>query len=122
MQIPIVATPNNDGAYFSNSVSLPCPNGNAANAFSGYCNAFSQPALGYTASVLGPRLSIGIAPYAAPLCPNNSCPATPPKTNYFGFCASGANGPVAATFIHIGTDGTTIVTTPVSTTNLQCPS
>jgi hypothetical protein len=121
LQIPIVATPDNDGAYFARF--LTCPNGNGANALSGYCNAFSRPARGFVAPVLGSGASIGIAPYAAPLCTPATCPTKgTAQTLYFGFCASVANAPVAATFVHIGTDGTTVATTPVSTQKLQCPA
>src|SRR5215472_12822436 len=99
-------------------------NGNGANALSGYCNAFFKPARGFPANVLGLGASIGIAPYAAPLCTSATCPAQgTAQTLYFGCCASfpGELGPAVATFIDIGTDGTTVVTTPVSTQKLQCP-
>ena len=122
LQLPIVAIPENDGAYFATA--LKCPNGNGANALSGYCNAFFKPARGFPANVLGFGASIGIAPYAAPLCTSATCPTQgTAQTLYFGFCASfpGELGPAVATFIDIGTDGTTVVTTPVSTQKLQCP-
>ncbi len=122
MQIPIIATPDNDSAYFSNPFSLSCPNGNAANPFSGYCNAFSNAVLGFPAPVLGTGASVGVAPYAAPLCNSATCPAMPPPmTTFFGFCASFATVPAVATFLQIGTDGTTAITTPVSTEGIQCP-
>jgi hypothetical protein len=131
LQIPIIATPENDPAYFGNPTSLACPNANeAANPQSGYCNAFSnsKPAIGFSARILGSGASVGVAPYAAPLCPANKCPATPPTTTYFGFCASYPNPPpattfssAAATFLQIGTDGTTSLSTPVSTQGIQCP-
>ena len=124
LQVPIVATLNNDSAYFSKVI--PCPNGNGANQASGYCNAFSTEDIGSPTPVLGSGASIGVAPYAAPLCTNATCPPTPPPnqpppTTYFGFCASFGKVPAVAAFLQIGTDGTTAMTTPVSTQGIQCP-
>jgi hypothetical protein len=134
LQIPLVATVNNDGAYFASFLS--CANGHGANLLSGYCNAFSTEKLGFPAPVLGSGASVGIAPYAAPLCTAATCPPPvnpppnpppPPPTTYFDLCATFANVPAAnvlgvATFLQIGTDGTTAITTPVNTQGIQCPS
>jgi hypothetical protein len=120
VQIPLLVTTSNDAAYFDDPSS--CPNSSkGTNPLSGYCNAFSTPDLGFSASVLG--ASIGVAPYAAPLCPGNMCPSTPSSTTYFGFCATFANAstPAVATFGQIGTDGTTYLSTPVTTQGIQCP-
>ncbi len=125
VEIPLVVTTSNDAAYFADPSS--CPNSSkGTNPLSGYCNAFSTPDLGFSASVLGSGASIGIAPYAAPLCPGNTCPATPPATTFFGFCAGfpnliAPNVPAVETFLQIGTDGTTYLSTPVSTQGIQCP-
>jgi hypothetical protein len=124
VQIPLVVTTSNDGAYFDHPSS--CPNSSkGTNPLSGYCNAFSTQDLGFSASVLGSGASIGIAPYAAPLCTSATCPTSgTPQTTYFGFCATFANAsaPAVATFGQIGTDGTTYLSTPVSTQGIQCPS
>jgi hypothetical protein len=118
--LPIIVTNTNDPAYFTNPPS--CPNTNkGTNLLSGYCNAFSKQSLGFTASVLG-GASIGVAPYAAPLCTPATCPAQgTAQTTYFGFCASFGSVPAVTTFIQIGTDGTTIMTTPVNTQGTVCP-
>jgi hypothetical protein len=127
LQIPLVATKNNDGAYFATFLS--CANGHGANFLSGYCNAISTETLGFPAPVLGSGASVGIAPYAAPLCTAATCPSPPPTTpptTFFGLCAGfpNTNSPsttAVATFLQIGTDGTTAMTTPVSTQGVQCP-
>ena len=124
LQIPLVVTTSNDGAYFDDPSS--CPNSSkGTNPLSGYCNAFSTEQLGFSASVLGQGASIGVAPYAAPLCTTATCPTSgTPQTTYFGFCASfaNANAPAVETFLQIGTDGETAISTPVSTQGIQCPS
>ncbi len=125
VQIPLVVTMSNDAAYFDDPSS--CPNSSkGTNPLSGYCNAFSTQDLGFSASVLGSGASIGVAPYAAPLCTTATCPTNraAPQTTYFGFCATFANAsaPAVATFGQIGTDGTTYLSTPVSTQGIQCPS
>jgi hypothetical protein len=117
--LPLVVTTSNDPAYFNNPPS--CSNSDGANPLSGYCNAFSKQSLGFPASLLGSGASVGVAPYAAPLCPGNTCPMTPPKTLFFGFCASSANVPTVATFVQIGTDGKTSLSTPISTQGIACP-
>jgi hypothetical protein len=127
LQIPLVVTVNNDGAYFATFLS--CANGHGANFLSGYCNAFSTEKLGFPAPVLGSGASVGIAPYAAPLCTAATCPSSPPTTpptTFFGLCAgfpntNSPNTPAVATFLQIGTDGTTAITTPVNTQGIQCP-
>jgi hypothetical protein len=120
LQLPMIATPDNDPTYFNNPPS--CPNGNGANLFSGYCNAFSTKSPGFSAAVLG-GASIGVAPYAAPLCTATTCPANPTSTptTYFGLCASFAAESAVATFLQIGTDGKTTIVTPVNTQGIQCP-
>jgi hypothetical protein len=130
LQIPLVATKNNDGAYFATFLS--CTNGHGANFLSGYCNAFSPPdKLGFPAPVLGSGASVGIAPYAAPLCTAATCPSPPPTTpptTLFGLCAgfpntNSPNTPAVATFLQIGTDGTIAITTPTpaNAQGIQCP-
>jgi hypothetical protein len=128
LQLPLLVTLNSDDAYFD--APPYCPNNGTdkigTNPASGYCNAFATSQPGFSAPVLGSGASIGVAPYAAPLCPGNTCPTTAPATTFFGFCASFATGPAAgpgvATFLQIGTDGRTAITTPVSTQGIQCPS
>jgi hypothetical protein len=124
LQIPIIATLNNDPAYFSDPLS--CPNGNGTNPLSGYCNAFSEQSLGFLVPFLGSGTSIGVAPYAAPLCTAATCPAGPGldvgQTTYFGFCGNFVDGPAVATFLQIGTDGKTVITSPVVSARTRCPS
>jgi len=125
VQIPLVVTKRNDPAYFFTTTTSPCPSG--VNPASGYCEAFSQQALGFPASFLGKGASVGIAPYPAPLCTSTTCPATPPvppalpPPTYFGFCASFSKNPVIAAFAGIGTDATTYVTSPVPGTGVTLP-
>jgi hypothetical protein len=86
------------------------------NQVSGLPTAFASDALGFQVNGVG----IGIAPYAAPLG----------NATTFGFCASflandGAVHPTVATFLSIGTDGTTYVSSPKSPAGnppLTCPS
>src|SRR5262249_40316559 len=80
--------------------------------------------------------SIGIAPFAAPLCPNNqTCdgvpPNPPPPHGVFGFCASlpnNSNGPkptvlpAVAEFLAITNAGETLVSASVgSSPDIICP-
>jgi hypothetical protein len=97
------------------------------NQYSGQPTAFTKNDLGFTpTSVVLPNggVSIGVAPYPAPLCTDPNCAATP---TFYGFCAAIADTPAAAsltpaaaTFASIGTDGTTYASSPVDTQPL-CP-
>ena len=120
-----VTSGNNDGAYFDAPPYCPGTSNDGTNPASGYCNAFATPEPGFSASVLG-GASIGIAPYAAPLCTTATCPASgSPTTTFFGFCATFATTPgvpAVETFLQIGTDGRTAITTPVGAQGIQCPS
>jgi hypothetical protein len=137
LQIPIIATPDTDPAYFAQTpmTTQQCPKVNGpppplyfANALSGYCNAFATPGvLGFLTPVLGAGASIGIAPYAAPQCTSATCPTDgSTATPFFGFCASFPAGPTflpgVATFLQIATTGMTSASTPLATQNLQCPA
>jgi hypothetical protein len=81
---------------------------------------------------------IGVAPYAAPQCPNdpmtgkpqlNCATANPLPATNFPFCASiaadGSSGtifPAVAVFYSIGTFGTTYLSAPLNPpTNVSCP-
>lgn len=121
LQIPLVVTMQNDPAYFTTS---PCPSG--VNPISGYCEAFTKDLTGFPTNFLGAGTSVGFAPFAAPMCTATTCPSTPPSTpppTFFGFCASFSNNPVIAAFASIGTDGTTLASTPTPGANstTQCP-
>jgi hypothetical protein len=124
--LPLVVTNSNDPGYFTLNPPL-CPNSNGANLLSGYCNAFSKQELGFSASVLGSGSSIGAPPYAAPLCTSATCPSQgTATTTYFGFCAgfpnlAATNVPAVETFLQIGTNGTTSLSTPTSTQGIACP-
>jgi hypothetical protein len=89
------------------------------NQFSGAPTAFSQDDRGFTPTSVGKP--IGVPPYPAPLCPATGCPSTtPPPPIFYGFCATIAGTPAAATFASIGTDGTTYASSPVGQLP-QCP-
>jgi hypothetical protein len=116
---PLVVTSATDPAYFFTV------NPFIANAFSGDEKGF-KPA---DPKILGSsNASIGIAPFAAPLCPGNvDCSANPPQ-GVFGFCASlpnNSNGPLlpaVAAFLTITTAGETLVSAPVgSSPDIICP-
>ena len=115
VQVPLLVTRGNDPAYFGVLSSGVIP----VNQLSGLPTAFTSDVV--------PASKIGVAPQAAPTCPNGgSCP---PPTTTFPFCASFAgNGgatlnPSVATFLSIGTDATTYVSSPVTTIGspLKCP-
>jgi len=121
LQVPLVVTMQNDPAYFATS---PCPVG--VNPFSQNCLAFTTDVTGFPTKVLKNGMSVGFAPYAAPLCNSTTCPGgTPTSTSpsYFGFCASLSNNRVIAAFAAIGTDGTTYASTPApgAASTTQCP-
>jgi hypothetical protein len=104
MLAPILVTAATDPGYFADS---PCPTG--VNPFSGYCLAFSTDELGFTPAFLGKP--VGISPAAAlgpvPPTPPNSPPGPPIVASFFG-------NPAVSAFSVIGTDGATVVSTPVS--------
>ena len=114
VQVPLLVTLGNDPAYFGVVPSGVIP----VNEISGLPTAFTSDVV--------PASKIGIAPQAAPACPAGSCP---PPTTTFPFCASFSGngaGPLnsaVATFLSIGTDATTYVSSPVTTLGspLKCP-
>jgi hypothetical protein len=119
VQVPLLVTLGNDPAYFGVVPSGVIP----VNELSGLPTAF--------ASDVVPTAKIGVTPEAAPTC-NGPCPSTT-FTSTFPFCASFAGnggGPLnaaVATFVTLGTDATTYVSSPVTTANpsgvpiLKCP-
>jgi hypothetical protein len=115
VQVPLLVTLGNDPAYFGVVPSGVIP----VNEISGLPTAFTNDVV--------PTSKIGIAPQAAPACPSGSCP---PPTTTFPFCASfsgNGGGPLnsaVATFLAIGTDATTYVSSPVPAqipSSLKCP-
>lgn len=123
VQVPLLVTHGTDPAYFGISGATP------VNALSGLPTAFTTDLI--------PTSSIGITPQAAPTCSAfpNGCPSSPSPlpTTTFPLCASisGGSGPLgssqfrsaAATFLSIGTDGATYISSPVPPlqSSLQCP-
>ena len=117
VEVPLLVTAATDPAYFGVVPSGVIP----VNEISGLPTAF-------TAEL---KPTFGVTPQAAPTC-NGTCPSTT-FTSTFPFCASFAgNGggplnPAVATFVTLGTDATTYVSSPVTTANpsgvpiLQCP-
>jgi hypothetical protein len=120
--LPVVVTLANDPAYFGispvdNTITL-------INQSSGLPTAFSNTEAGFAVKVLGTGISVGVAPYAAPLCTDASCPSDPtvtPITNY-GFCASVGGISTVAAFVSIGTDGTTYASSQVAAPQPVCPT
>jgi hypothetical protein len=119
LKLPVIVTKATDSVYFGVD-----SNGTATfiNQFSGQPTAFSQDDRGFTPTSVGmPIGPIGVSPYPAPLCPAAGCPSTtPPAPTFYGFCATIADTPTAltftpaaATFVSIGTDGTTYVSSPI---------
>jgi hypothetical protein len=113
VQVPLLVTRGNDPAYFGVVPSGVIP----VNQLSGLPTAFTSDVI--------PTSRIGVAPQASPACPSGSCP--PPTTTY-PFCASFAGngaGPLnsaVATFLSVGTDATTYVSSPVAlVSSLKCP-
>ncbi|MGH7047459.1 MAG: hypothetical protein ACREE2_13845 [Stellaceae bacterium] len=123
VQVPLIVTAANDGAYF---------------AFNEIANklVFVADQTGYPAPLLGSGASVGIPPYAAPPCTSSAgtaCPSTPPASSSYGFCASFANdftgpignpAPAVAAFVQIGTDGEALASTPLPGTGAtlaECP-
>jgi hypothetical protein len=118
-KLPVIATLATDPVYFGvDSNGTPT----FINQASGQPTAFSQNDLGFTPTsvVLPNGGSIGVAPYPAPLCPANGCPP-PTSPTFYGFCATIAGTPAAATFVSVGTEGTTYASSPVGQ-QPQCPS
>jgi hypothetical protein len=83
--------------------------------------AFSGDETGFIpkkSNILGPKASVGFAPFPAPLCPNNQdCSSNPPQ-GVFGFCANlpdknGNRLPAVAAFAAIANSGETLVSAPV---------
>lgn len=114
LQLPVIVTLLSDPVYFGAD-----SNGNATfiNQFTGLPTAFSQDDRGFTSPSVGHP--IGVSPYPAPLCPASGCPSGSPPT-FYGFCATIAGSPAAATFVSVGTDGTTYGSSPVGQ-QPRCP-
>jgi len=124
VQVPLLITLRNDPAYFGLT-----PSGAVVNSGSfTFVNQLTGLPTAFTAEL---KPTFGITPQAAPTC-NGTCPSFP-FISTFPFCASFAgNGggplsPAVATFVTLGTDATTYVSSPVTTANpmnvpiLQCP-
>lgn len=120
VDVPLIVTSATDPLY------LQSPPKNAV-----LFQAFFGPETGFipkNPSILGTSTSsIGIAPFAAPLCPGNvDCSATPPQ-GVFGFCASlpdnrAALLPAVAAFAAVATSGETLVSAPFgSSPKIVCP-
>jgi hypothetical protein len=120
-QLPVFVTLKTDPVYFGvDNSGVPT----FINQFSGAPTAFSLDDVGFTPNsgvLRNGGKSIGISPYPAPLCPASGCP-TPPAPTFYGFCATIAGTPAAATFASIGTDGTTYASSPVLPPLPKCPS
>jgi hypothetical protein len=119
LRLPVIVTLATDPVYFGVDNS-----GTATliNQFSGQPTAFSQDDRGFTPTSVG--RPIGLSPYPAPLCTAISCPLTTPPTpppTYYGFCATIAGTPAAATFASIGTEGTVYASSPVGSPQPLCP-
>ena len=119
VQVPLLVTHGNDPAYFGVVPSGVIP----VNQLSGLPTAF-------TSDVVPQPSKIGVAPQAAPACSSDPSATCPPPTTTFPFCASFAGkggGPLTsavATFLSIGTDATTYVSSPVLKqvpSSLKCP-
>jgi hypothetical protein len=123
VQVPLLVTQGNDPAYFGLTPSDAVVN---SGSFT-FVNQLTGLPTAFTAEL---KPTFGIAPQTAPACPSGSCP--PPATTY-PFCASFAGnggGPLTsavATFLVVGTDATTYVSSPVpaalvgSQVTLKCP-
>jgi hypothetical protein len=124
VDVPLIVTHATDTPYFQN-----------VNPNEFVPAAFSSDETGFTpksGNILGPKASIGIAPFAAPLCPNNqNCSVSrPPKPAVFGFCASlpanDTNPPnlvtAVAAFVAVANDGETLASAPVNQPGFVCPS
>jgi len=124
VQVPLLMTLGNDPAYFGLA-----PSGAVVNSGSfTFVNQLTGLPTAFTAEL---KPTFGVTPQAAPSC-NGTCPSFP-FISTFPFCASFAgNGggplsPAVATFVTLGTDATTYVSSPVTTANpmnvpiLQCP-
>lgn len=120
VDVPLIVTSATDPLY------LQSPPKNAV-----LFQAFFGPETGFmpkTPNILGTKTSsIGIAPFAAPLCPGNlNCSATPPQ-GVFGFCASLPNNnatllPAVAAFAAVATSGEALVSAPFgSSSKIVCP-
>ena len=105
VQVPLLVTHGNDPAYFGVVPSGVMP----VNALSGLPTAFTSDVV--------PASNIGISPQVAPACQSGS-PCPPPTTTY-PFCASfsgnggGSLNPAVASFLSVGTDATTYLSSPV---------
>ena len=117
-QLPVIVTFATDPVYFgANGSGTPT----FINQFSGQPTVFSKDDLGFASTSVGHP--IGVSPYPAPLCPANGCPDTslPASSFFYGFCATVAGTPAAATFVSVGTEGTVYASSPVGE-QPQCPS
>jgi hypothetical protein len=123
VRVPLVVTVKNDRVYVgASSTALDFP-----------FFPFLEEEHGFPAKVLGKN--VGIAPYAAPQCPNglpcnNPLLPDPPTVSTFPFCASFSTDlggtslkPAVAAFLAIGTDGEALVSAPFAASpTVQCPS
>jgi hypothetical protein len=66
-----------------------------------------------SSNILGPKASIGMAPYSAPLCPGATCSASQSQFD-FSFCARRPDGKIAvAAFAAIANSGEALASTPL---------
>ena len=113
VQVPLLVTQGNDPAYFG---VVPPGAIIPVNAVSGLSTAFTSDVV--------PTTQIGIAPRVAPACSGSPCP---PSTIPYPFCASfsgNGGGPLnsaVATFLSIGTDATTYLSSPVPAALIGSP-
>jgi hypothetical protein len=130
LRVPLLLSTQTDPSYFLDAASPGCPIGSNLN--SGYCNVFSDttPPNGFTPKFLT-NTAVGMAPSAAPQCPGaqpgTSCPpqtdpTKSPIPNTFGFCAKFSNNLAAGFYLAVGTDGTTLVSSPVSSPDAPLPN
>src|SRR5262249_23083631 len=121
VDVPLIVTHATDTPYFQ-----------SVNPNEFVPAAFSRDETGFTpksSNILGPKASIGIAPFAAPLCPNNANCSVPPNTPVpavFGFCANLADDsanllPAVAAFVAVANDGEALASTPVNQPGFVCP-
>jgi hypothetical protein len=116
-ELPVIVTSKTDPVYFGVFGEGTPPT--FINQLSGQPTAFSIDDLGFTPTSIG--RPIGVSPYPAPLCPADGCPSTtPPPPSFYGFCATIAGTPAAATFASVGTEGTVYASSPVGQQPL-CP-
>jgi hypothetical protein len=102
----LLVTQSTDPVYFNTDPASPFLN-----------SAFVNEQLGVTPKSVGSP--VGIAPFAAPQCPGESCGQTPQASN-FPFCASIMGNRAVGAFYSIATTGTTYLSAPISS-QVTCP-